>query len=175
MKRGGREEEGRLPLLKTPCYNAKYYRREVKRMVILVYQDNVEKDYQTVMAIDWGNFDKEVKERPEDYVFILSPDEMKKFIDLNKQIKAGAEGKGMVINESDYINKYPGVFVITSLAIKPDFVKKYKIGFFTNEVLGSSYAVFYINRSTNGKERANAVLKRIKDFQANTSGDNKWN
>ena len=61
-------------------------------MVILVYQDNVEKDYQTVMAIDWGNFDEEVKERPEDYVFILSPDEMNKFIDLNKQIKAGAEG-----------------------------------------------------------------------------------
>jgi hypothetical protein len=23
----GREEEGRVPLLNTPCYNAKYYRR----------------------------------------------------------------------------------------------------------------------------------------------------
>jgi len=98
-------------------------------MEILVYQDNIEKDCQTVAVIDWKYFDKEVKERPEDYVFILSPDEMNKFIELNKQIKAGLKGKGIAINETEYINQYQGVFIITSLAIQPDFVQKYKIGF----------------------------------------------
>ncbi len=145
-------------------------------MDILVYANNIEKDYQTVAVIDWKNFDKKVKERPEDYVFILSPDEMNKFKELNKQIYAGLKGKGMAINEAEYVNKYPGVFVITALALKPDFVKRYKVGFFTDKILGLSHAVFYINRSTNDIERANAVLKRIMDFKANvTREDNKKN
>ena len=145
-------------------------------MEILVYEDNIEKDYQTVAVIDWKNFDKKVKERPEDYVFILSPDEMNKFIELNKQIYAGLKGKGMAINEAEYINQYQGVFVIATLAIQPDFVQRYKVGHFTHKILGLSHAVFYINRSTNDIERANAVLKRIMDFKANvTREDNKKN
>jgi len=145
-------------------------------MEILVYEDNIEKDYQTVRVIDWKNFDKKVKERPEDYVFILSPDEMNKFIELNKQIYAGLKGKGMAINEAEYINQYQGLFVITALAVQPDFVKKYKVGYFTHKILGLSHAVFYINRSTNELERSNAVLKRIMDYQANTTReDNKRN
>ncbi len=106
-----------------------------------------------------------MKERPEDYVFILSPDEMNKFLELNNQIYAGLKGKGMVINDED-INRYPGVFVIATLAVKPDFVKGYKIGHFTNKVLGKSHAVFYINRSKDDVERANEVLRRIIDFKA---------
>ena len=68
-------------------------------MEILVYEDNIEKDYQTVAVIDWRNLDKKMKERPEDYIFILSPGEMNKFMELNKQICAGLKGKGMAINE----------------------------------------------------------------------------
>jgi hypothetical protein len=145
-------------------------------MVILVYQDNIEKDYQAVKVIDWKNFDKEVKERPEDYVFILSPDEMNKFIELNRQIYARSKGKDMAINKAEYINQYQGVYVIAALAVQPDFVLKYKVGFFTNEILGLSHAVFYINRSTNDKERADAVLKRIIDSQASIAKeDNRKN
>ena len=58
-------------------------------MVILIYENNIDKDYQTVAVVNWKKLGEEVKERPEDYVFILSPDEMDKFIELNKQIKAG--------------------------------------------------------------------------------------
>ncbi len=145
-------------------------------MVILVYQDNIEKDYQAVKVIDWKNFDKEVKERPEDYVFILSPDEMNKFIEPNRQIYARSKGKDMAINKAEYINQYQGVFVIVALAVQPDFVQKYKVGFFTNEILGLSHAVFYINRSTNDEDRKKAVLKRIINFKANeTREDNKKN
>jgi len=145
-------------------------------MEILVYEDNIEKDYQKVAVIDWKNFDKEVKERPEDYVFILSPEEMNKFIELNKQIYAGLKGKDMLINKAEYINQYQGVFVIAALAVQPDFVQKYKIDFFTNDILGLSHAVFYINRSTNDKEREDAVLKRIMDYQASiTREDNRKN
>jgi hypothetical protein len=145
-------------------------------MEILVYENNIEKDYQTVAVIDWKNLDKKVKERPEDYVFILSPDEMNKFIELNKQIYAGLKGKGMPINEAEYINQYQGVFVIATLAVQPDFVQRYKVGHFTHKILGLSHAVFYINRSTNELKRAKAVLKRIMDFKANvTREDNKKN
>ena len=145
-------------------------------MEILVYANNIEKDYLTVAVIDWGNFDKKVKERPEDYVFILSPDEMNKFIELNKQIYAGLKGKGMAINEAEYINQYQGVFVIAALAVQPDFVQRYKVGHFTHKILGASHAVFYIKRSTNDIERSNAVLKRIIDFKADaTKEDNKTN
>ena len=77
--------------------------QEIKKMETLVYEDNIEKDYQTVVAIDWKNLDKKVKERPEDYIFILSSSEMKKFMELNKQIYAGLKGKGMAINEAEYI------------------------------------------------------------------------
>ena len=145
-------------------------------MEILVYEDNIEKDYQTMAVIDWKNLDKKVRERPEDYIFILSPDEMNKFIELNKQIYAGLKGKGMAINEAEYINQYEGVFVIAALAVQPDFVQRYKVGHFTHKILGSSHAVFYINRSTNDIERSNVVLKRIIDFKANvTREDNKKN
>ena len=145
-------------------------------MDILVYANNIEKDCQTVAVIDWKNFDKKVKERPEDYVFILSPDEMNKFKELNKQIYAGLKGKGMAINEAEYINQYQGVFVIATLAVQPDFVKRYKVGYFTHKILGLSHAVFYINRATDDIERSNAVLKRIMDAKANvTREDNKKN
>lgn len=145
-------------------------------MEILVYEDNVEKDYQTVAVIDWKNLDKKVKEKPEDYIFILSPGEMNKFIQLNKQIYSGLKGKGMAINEAEYINQYQGVFVIAALAVQADFVQRYKVGHFAHEILGASHAVFYINRSTNDIERSNAVLKRIIDFKANaTREDNKKN
>jgi hypothetical protein len=41
--------------------------------LLLVHQDNIEKDHQAVVVIDWKNLDKKVKERPEDCIFILSP------------------------------------------------------------------------------------------------------
>ena len=145
-------------------------------MEILVYENNIEKDYQTVAVIDWKNFDQKVKKRPEDYVFILSSDEWNKFMELNKQIYAGLKGKGMAINEAEYINQYQGVFVIAALAIQPDFLKRYKIGYFTHKILGLSHAVFYINRATDDIERSNAVLRRIMDYKANTTReDNKRN
>jgi hypothetical protein len=135
-------------------------------MQILVYADNMEKDCQTVMAIDWGDFDKKVEETPEDYIFVLSADEVDKFNELNQQMLAGMQGKRMTINEAEYINQYQGVFVIASLAARPDFARRYKIGRLTHEVLGTSHAVFYINRSTDEPQRANAVLRRIIDFRA---------
>jgi len=144
-------------------------------MEILVYANNIEEDYLTVAVIDWENFEQKVKERPEDYVFILSPDEMNKFMELNKQIYAGLKGKGMAINEAD-INQYPGVFVIATLAVKPDFVKRYKVGYFTHKILGPAHAVFYIKRATDDIERSNAVLKRIIDLKTNiTREDYKGN
>ena len=136
-------------------------------MEIMVYESGIERDYETIAVIDWRNFDKKVKERPEDYIFVLSPDEMDKFNELNQQMLAGMQGKGMTINEAEYINQYQGVFVIATLAVQPDFVQRYKIGHFTHEILGTSHAVFYINRSSNDLERSNAVLKRIIDFKAN--------
>ncbi|MHC4104643.1 MAG: hypothetical protein ACYSR9_06870 [Planctomycetota bacterium] len=144
-------------------------------MEILVYEDNTEKNYQTVAVIDWKNLDKKVKERPEDYVFILSPDEMDKFIELNKQIYAGLKGKDMAINEAEYISQYQGVFAIAALAVQPDFVQKFKVGHFTHKILGASHAVFYMNRSTNDTERSNAVLKRIIDFKANATKEGNKN
>jgi len=140
-------------------------------MEILVYEDNIEKDYETVAVIDWQNLDNKVKKRPEDYIFILSPDEMAKFMELNKQMYAGLKGKGMTINEAEYINQYQGVFVIATLAIQPDFVQRYKVGHFTHKLLGSSHAVFYIDRATNDMERANAVLKRIMDIKQKVTGE----
>jgi hypothetical protein len=148
-----------------PTYLTIWTRRP--RMQIIVYADNIEKDCQTVMSIDWKNLDKKVKDRPEDYIFILSPEEMDKFNELNEQMLAGMRGKGMTINETEYINQYAGVFVIATLAVQPDFARRYKIGFFTHKVLGKSHAVFYIDRSTDDMERANAVLRRIIDFKAN--------
>ncbi len=145
-------------------------------MEILVYENNIEKDYLTVVVIEWKSFDQKVKKRPEDYIFILSPDEMNRFLELNKQIYTGLKSKGMAINEVEYINQYQGVFMIAALAIQPDFVQRYKVGHFTHKILGLSHAVFYINRSTNDMERSNAVLKRIIDFKANTTReDNKRN
>ena len=136
-------------------------------MQIIVYAENIDKDYQTVMRIDWKNLDKKVKERPEDYIFILSAEEMGKFNELNQQMLAGMQGKGMTVNETEYVNQYPGVFVIATLAVQPDFARRYKIGYFTHKVLGTSHAVFYINRSTDDMKRANVVLRRIIDFKAN--------
>jgi len=118
-------------------------------MEILVYEDNIEKDYQAVEIIDWVNFDKKLKKRPENYIFILSADEMDKFIELNKQVYTGLKSQVIKINEAEYIKQYQGVFVIASLAIQPDFVQRYKVGHFTHKILEVSHAVFYIKRSTN--------------------------
>lgn len=138
-------------------------------MQILVYADNIEKDCQTVMVIHWRNFGKKLEERPEDYIFVLSPDEMDKFNELNRQMLAGMQGKGMRISEAEYINQCPGVFVIASLAVRPDFVRRYRIAHLTHKVLGTSHAVFYVNRSTDDAERANAVLRRITDVKEDLS------
>ncbi len=97
-------------------------------MEILVYENNIENDYQIVAVIDWKNFDQKVRMRPIDYVFILSSDEWDKFIELNKQIYSILKGKDNEIKEAEYINQYQGIFVIATLAIQPDFLKEYKIG-----------------------------------------------
>ncbi len=145
-------------------------------MEILVYKSNIEKDYQTITLIDWGSFDKQIKKRPEDYVFILSSDEWNKLIQLNKQLYAISKGKKNLIKEDEYTSKYQGVFVITELALQPDFLKSYKIGSFNHKILGTTYAVFYINRSKNEVERSNEVLKRIIDYKSNEiRDDNKRN
>ena len=144
-------------------------------MDILVYEDNIEKDTQIVAAIDWKYFAKEVKRKPEDYVFILSSDEWNKFMELNKQIFAGFKGKDNEIKDEN-INRYPGIYTIAVVGLEPDFVKRYKIGSIKPEILGSSHAAFFIDRSTNDVERSNAVLKRIMDYKANTTReDNKRN
>jgi len=144
-------------------------------MDILVYEDNIEKDCMTVAIIDWKKFEQKVKIRPEDYIFILSSDEINKFIELNRQIAAGLQGEKININEEEYIHTYPGVFIIVDLSLQRDFVKRYKVGFFTNQVLGTSYAVFYISRSMDDVERQNEVLRRIKSFKAVIREDNKRN
>ena len=138
-------------------------------MEILVYENNKEKDYQTVAVIDWIDFDQEVKKKPEDYVFILSSDEHNKFMELSKQIFAASKSKGMAINESEYIEQYPGIIAIAHLGLHPDFLKEYKIGSYALTTLGLSFAVYFINRSTSEVERSSEVLKRINDFRANTA------
>ncbi len=144
-------------------------------MEILFYKNNIEKDYQTVAVIDWKNFGQEVKQRPEDYVFILSSDEWNKFKELNQKIFAGLKGKD-AIQEAEYINQYQGILAIAALAIQPDFLKRYKIGSYPLDSSGLSHAVYFISRSTNEVERTKAVLKRIMDFKANTTReDNKRN
>jgi hypothetical protein len=145
-------------------------------MDILVYANNIEKDCQIVAVIDWQNFDQEVKQRPEDYVFILSSDEWNKFMELDRQIRAGLEGKDMQIQESEYINQYQGIIAIAALAIQPDFLKRYKIGSYPLDSLGLSHAVYFISRSADKVERTRAVLKRIKDYRTSTAReDNKRN
>jgi len=145
-------------------------------MDILVYENNIEKDYQTVAVIDWRNFDKKVKERPEDYVFILSFDEWNKFMELDRQIRARFKGKDMQIKEAEHINQYQGILAIAALAIQPDFLKGYRIGSYPLDSLGLSHAVYFISRSTNEVERTRTVLKRITDYRANTAReDNKRN
>ena len=142
-------------------------------MEILVYANNIEKDYQTVAVIDWKKLGQKVKRRPEDYVFILSSDEGNKFMELNNQIFAG---KANEINGAEYINQYQGIIMIVALASQPDFLKRYKISHFTHKILGQSHAVYFINRSTNEVERSNAVLRRIIDYTANTTReDNRRN
>lgn len=135
-------------------------------MDILVYEEGIERDQLTVAVIDWKNFDKKVKKRPEDYVFILSPDEMDKFLELNRRIFDGAKAVSE-IDKDLYAKQYPGLLVICALGLQPDFIKRYKVGHFTHEILGPAHAVFYINRSTDAVKRSNAVLKRIIDFKAN--------
>jgi len=141
-------------------------------MEILVYENNIDQDYQTVAVIDWKNFDQKVRKRPADYVFILSSDEWDKFMELNTQI---LKGKVNEIKEAEYINQYQGIFVIAALAIQPDFLRRYKIGSFTHKILGLSHAVYFISRLANEVERSNEVLKRIMDYKASTRGDSKRN
>ena len=38
--------------------------RERIKMEILIYENNIEKDYQTVAVIDWKHFDQKVKRDP---------------------------------------------------------------------------------------------------------------
>ncbi len=97
-------------------------------------------------------------------------------MELNKQIFAGFKGKDNEIKEDENINQYAGIYTIVVVGLEPDFVKRYKIGSIKPEILGSSHAAFFIDRSTNDVERSNAVLKRIMDYKANTTRkDNKRN
>jgi hypothetical protein len=43
----------------------------IKRMDILVYENNIEKDYQTVAVIEWKNFDQKVKKPKIMFLFYL--------------------------------------------------------------------------------------------------------
>jgi hypothetical protein len=136
-------------------------------MEIIVYDDKCQQSHEVVTVVNYQELSYDIEKRPEDYVFLLTPIEYSKYGELNEQIRAGLQGKSMNIDEQAYIKQYQGVFIIVALAIKPEFVNKYKIADMTQHALiGDNHAVFYINRRDRDTERAQRVLKRIAELKA---------
>lgn len=135
-------------------------------MEIIYYDDTVERSCQKMVTIDYQKLSHDVEKKPEDYVFLLTPDEYSKYCELNRQIKAGLSGRQMNIDEQAYMKQYQGVFIIVSLAATPQFAKRYKIADMTKrELIGDNHVVFYIDRRYEDMERANQVLRRIADLK----------
>lgn len=136
-------------------------------MEIIVYDDKCQQSHEVVAVVDYQELSYDIEKRPEDYVFLLTPIEYSKYLELNEQIRAGLQGKLMNIDQQAYIAQYQGVFIIATLAIKPEFVKKYKIADMTrHDLIGDNHAVFYVNRRDRDMERAQQVLKRIDELKA---------
>lgn len=139
-------------------------------MEIMVYDYGRQQSREVVAVIDYQKLSRDIEKRPEDYVFLLTPIEYAKYCELNEQIRAGAQGKLMNIDEEAYTKQYQGVFIIVELAIKREFARNYKVADMTNQALvGDNHIVFYINRADPPMERARQVLKRIVDFKAETT------
>jgi len=136
-------------------------------MEIMVYDYNSQQSHEVVTAINYQELSRDIERRPEDYVFLLTPTEYSKYRELNEQIMAGLQGKPMNIDEQAYTQQYQGVFIIATLAVKPEFAKRYKIADMTQHALiGDNHVVFYINRRDRDMERAQQVLKRIAEYKA---------
>lgn len=136
-------------------------------MEIIVYGYGRQQSREMVAVIDYQKLSRDIEKRPEDYVFLLTPIEYSKYCELNEQIRAGAQGKPMNIDEEAYTKQYQGVFIIVELAIKRQFARNYKVADMTKQALvGNSHIVFYVNRADQPMERARQVLKRIVDFKA---------
>jgi len=102
---------------------------------LIVYDYSVEQSREVVAVVDYQKLSQDIERRPEDYIFLLTPVEYAKYCELNQQIRAELQGKPMNIDEEAYTKQYPGVFVIASLAPKPEFAQKWKIADMTQHAL----------------------------------------
>ena len=135
-------------------------------MEIIVYDDKCQQSHEMVTVIDYHKLSADIERRPEDYIFLLTPVEYSKYCELNNQVMAGAKGKAMNIDEKVYTKQYPEIVTIVTLAIKRQFVQKYRIADMTKEALvGDNHIVFYISRDDNPTERARQVLRRIAELR----------
>jgi hypothetical protein len=137
-----------------------------KPMEVIVYDYSCQRSREVVALVNYRALGEDIEKRPEDYIFLLTPDEHSKYLELSRQLMEGMQGKPMNIDEETYVKQYPEVFTIVSSAVKPEVARRYKIADMTKHALvGNNRIVFFINRAHQEKERAGEILRRIVEFK----------
>jgi hypothetical protein len=134
-------------------------------MEIMILEEGVTKSYTSWQPVDLAQLAIEIVESPEDYVFLLTPEEWSEWLELyaklGKALLASKtlDAKMEVTNEFVRQNGSNPLSLICIVSTHPKF-SKYKLGNLTPYALGDCYAIFF------GEEKE--ILKRSDEVTRKT-------
>lgn len=133
----------------------------------MVFEEGLTRSYTSFETVDWVEFTKNVEKLPEDYVFILSPEEWNQWLELYlglaKTLKAAGNPSKAMGKLTDFAkeNKSNPLTVICLLSARPKIGNAYKVGSVMQAALGDCCAIYFAKvgqETTRGDEVRRAVI-----------------
>ena len=138
-------------------------------MEIMILEEGLTKSYTSLEEIDYAQLGMKIADSPEDYVFLLTPEEweewFKLYTTLNTELlttKTRDESMGLI---DDFVKKNASnpLAVICLVSAHPKF-GNYKVGNLTPKALGDCYAIFFA-KEEQVIERSEEVTRKILQFK----------
>ena len=139
-------------------------------MEIMILEEGLTKSYTSLEEIDYAQLAMKIADSPEDYVFLLTPEEWSEWLELYATLgKAVLSAKTLDVKRevlSDFAEKSASnpLSLICLLSAHPKISNIYKFGNLTKFALGDCYAIFFA-KEEQLVERSEGVKKAIFQFR----------
>jgi len=138
-------------------------------MEIMILEEGLTKSYTSLEEIDYAQLGMKIADSPEDYVFLLTPEEWEEWFKLYTTLGTELlttktfDARMGLINDFAKKNASNPLSLICIVSTHPKF-GNYKLGNLTPSALGDCYAIFFA-KEEQVMERSEEVTRKILQFR----------
>lgn len=135
-------------------------------MEIIVFEQGLANPFTSLETVNLAGLGDKIVQSPEDYIFVLSPDEWDEWLELHASTSKRllkmqtTEEKWQVLSIFIEENRENPLAIIILVSSHPAIGKSYKLGSLTLSVLGDCYAIFFA-KEEQVMERTEEVTREI--------------